>query len=84
MRYKPLKEYPEFHENPFMNEHALSEITENSIRKRVFIKGNRTVINHVVTDNGEVVAHSAFYRNTLVDEEKFVSYSSQNLRLSMN
>ena len=71
MRYKPLKEYPEFHENPFM-ESAISEITENTMTKREFIKGNRTIINHVITDNGEIVGHSAFFRNILVDEEKFV------------
>lgn len=71
MQYKKLKDYPEFSENPFM-ESALSSISEKSVRKREFINGNRSIINHVISDDGEIVGHSAFFRTSFVDEDKFV------------
>ena len=75
MKYLPLNSFPEFEENPFL-ENAIQEIQEHTIRKRVFIKGNRSVVNHVVNDNGEVVGYSSFLRNIECDEAQSIKSSS--------
>jgi len=71
MKYIPLNKFPEYEENPFM-EHALHEINEHAVKKKVFIRGNRSVMNQVIDNNGEIVAHSAFLRTIEVDESQFV------------
>jgi len=71
MKYTPLNKFPEYNENPFM-ESAIHEISEHSVKKRVFIKGNKSISNQVINDNGEVVGHSAFLRTIEVDESQFV------------
>jgi len=71
MKYIPLNKFPEYDENPFM-ENALQEINRRSIKKKVFVKGNRSVLNQVINDNGEIVAHSAFLRTIEVDESQFI------------
>ena len=71
MKYIPLNKFPEYDENPFM-ENALQEISRHSIKKKVFVRGNRSVLNQVINDNGEIVAHSAFLRTIEVDESQFV------------
>jgi hypothetical protein len=73
MKYLPLHSFPEFEENPFL-ENAIQEIQEHTIRKRVFIKGNRSVVNHIVNDNGEIVGYSSFLRNIECDEAQFVKF----------
>jgi len=57
MKYIPLHNFQEYEENPFM-ENAIREISEHSVKKKVFVKGNKSVVNQVVNNNGEVVAHS--------------------------
>ncbi len=71
MKYIPLNKFPEFDENPFM-ENAVKEIGIHSVKKKVFVKGNRSVINQVINDDGEIVGHSAFLRTIEVDESQFV------------
>lgn len=71
MNYIPLNKFPEYEENPFM-ENAIKEINEHSVKKKVFIKGSKAVVNQVINDNGEIVAHSAFLRTIEVDETQFV------------
>lgn len=71
MKYIPLNNFQEYEENPFM-ENAIREISEHSVKKKVFVKGNKSVVNQVVNNNGEVVAHSAFLRTIEIDESQFV------------
>jgi hypothetical protein len=71
MKYVPLNKFPEHEENPFM-ENAIREIHDHSVKKKVFVKGNKSVLNQVINDNGEIVAHSAFLRTIEVDESQFV------------
>jgi hypothetical protein len=71
MKYIPLNKFPEYDENPFM-ENAIQEINEHSVKKKVFIKGNKSVLTQVINDNGEIVAHSAFLKTIEVDESQFV------------
>ena len=71
MKYIPLNKFPEYEENPFM-ENAIKEINEHSVKKKVFIKGNKAVVNQVINDDGEIVGHSAFLRTIEVDECQFV------------
>lgn len=71
MKYIPLNNFPEYDENPFM-ENAIQEINDHSIKKKVFVKGSKTVLNQVINDNGEVIGHSAFLRTIEVDESLFV------------
>ena len=42
MKYIPLNKFPEYDENPFM-ENALDEINKHSIQKKVFVRGNKSV-----------------------------------------
>jgi hypothetical protein len=71
MKYIPLNTFPEFDENPFL-EQAIQEIDEHTTKKRVFVKGNKSVINQVINNEGELVAQSAFLRTIEVDEAQFV------------
>jgi hypothetical protein len=71
MNYNKLNNHPEYEKNPFL-EDAIKTVHEHSRNKRVFLKGNRSIINRVVDDNGEIVGHSTFVQNILVDEEQFI------------
>jgi len=71
MKYIPLNTFPEHEDNPFV-ESAIEEIKEHTTKRKVFVRGNRSVINQVVNDNGEFVAHSAFLRTIEVDDSQFV------------
>lgn len=73
MKYIPLKSYPEFEVNPFL-EDAINEIEEKTVKKRIFIKGNKSVINHVINTDGQIVAHSAFIKTIEIDEAVFVKF----------
>lgn len=77
MKYKPLNSFKEYDVNPFM-ESAIREISEHTIKKKVFVKGNKSVVNQVVNDNGEVVAHSVFLRAMEVDDTQFVKIYLSN------
>jgi len=71
MNYKKLSDFLEYDENPFL-EDAIKQVNEHIRNKRVFIKGNRSITNYVVDDNGETVGQSAFVQNIQVDEDQFV------------
>lgn len=71
MKYIPLNTFPEHDDNPFV-ENAIREIKEHKASRKVFIKGDRSLINQVVNDNGEIIAHSAFLKTKIVDDEQFV------------
>lgn len=71
MKYIPLNKFPEYDENPFM-EDAIQEISVHSVKKKVFVRGNRSVLNQVINDSGEIVAHSAFLRTIEVEDSQFV------------
>jgi len=73
MKYIPLSEFPAYDENPFI-EKAITEIQESTIKKKVFIKGNRSIMNHVINNDGEVMGYSTFLRNIEVDESQFVKF----------
>ena len=71
MKYNKLNTYPEHSDNPFIEE-AIKQVNKSVRNKKVFVKGNRSIMNYVVDDNGETVGESAFVQNLKVDEEQFV------------
>lgn len=80
MKYKPLTKYREYDENPFM-ENAIKEISEHTVKKKIFMNGNKTVVNQVINTDGEVVAHSVFLRAIEVDESQFIKFYLSNFAL---
>lgn len=75
-KYKPIRNQPEFEENPFV-EKAIENI--NTVRKTQIIRPtDRNEIQLIVSQSGEVGGHTAFVRYLEVDEEKFAKvYLSQ-------
>lgn len=71
MNYKKLNDFQEHDENPFL-EDAIKQVNEHVKNKRIFVKGNRSIMNYIVDDNGETVGQSAFIQNIQVDEDQFV------------
>lgn len=71
MNYNKLNTYPEHSENPFI-EDAIKKVNETVRDKKVFMKGNRSLINYVIDDNGEQIGESAFVQHIKVDEDQFV------------
>lgn len=69
LKYKKVRDFEEYQENPFM-EKAIEEI--KTVRKtQVMRTGNRDEIQRIVNNDGEVEGYSAFMRFVEVDEEKF-------------
>jgi intergrase/recombinase len=73
---KGLNSFKKNRENPFV-EKAIEDI--NVVKKTQMMRtNNRTEIQRIVNDNGEVTGHSAFMRFIEVDDEKFAKlYISQ-------
>lgn len=71
MKYLPLNNFPEYDVNPFL-EKAITEISEHTVKKKVYVKGNRSIINNIINDNGEMVGHSTFLKFIEVDDTQFV------------
>ncbi len=47
MNYTKLNEFPEHKNNPFIDE-TFDEINKHIKKKKVFVKGNKSIINHIV------------------------------------
>jgi hypothetical protein len=76
-KYKPIKELPQYLENPFV-ENAIQKVEENVVSKRRFVKGNRGIEHTVITDDGEIIGQTTFLQQVEVDEDKFAKlYLSQ-------
>lgn len=76
MKYKPIKGFETFVENPFM-EQAVDSIVTNK-KTQIIKPSNRSEIQMIVSQDGEVQGYSAFMRFVEVDEEKFAKvYLSQ-------
>lgn len=69
MAYLKIGNHPKHQENPFI-EKAIDEI-EFKKKTQVVHSGNRSVIQHIVNDNGEPSGHTAFLRYVEVDDEQF-------------
>lgn len=76
MKYKSIKTFEEFEENPFV-EKAIQDIKIIK-RQQVIRAKNKDEIQMIVNTDGEVEGYSAFMRLVEVDEEKFAKvYLSQ-------
>lgn len=71
MNYNKLNKFPEYEENPFLEE-TIKEVSEHIKNKRIFVKGSRSIVNSIIDDNGETVGHSTFVQNIQVEESQFV------------
>jgi len=70
MKYFPLNIHPENDSNPYLKE-AIKVIEQNTIKKKVYAKGNRSYVNIIVSDDGEVVGETSFQRYVKVDKQQF-------------
>lgn len=76
MKYKKVKDLPKHNENPFL-EKAIEEITYSK-KTQIIRPTNRSEIQMIVSDGGNVEGYSAFMRFVEVDEDKFAKlYLSQ-------
>lgn len=76
-KYKPIKDLPQYTENPFV-ENAIQKVEENTVSKRRFIKGSKGIESTIVNSDGEITGTTAFLQQVEVDEEKFAKlYLSQ-------
>lgn len=56
--------------NPFV-EKAIETIAENKVIKKQYMRGDKGITSHVVSQDGEIVGQSMFVRMVEVDEDKF-------------
>jgi intergrase/recombinase len=76
MKYKPIKGFETFVDNPFI-EKAVDSIVINK-KTQIMKPSNKGEIQMVVSQDGEVQGYSAFMRFIEVDEDKFAKlYLSQ-------
>lgn len=76
MKYKAIKKYETFEENPFIEKTMDSVVTHK--RTQIMKSSNKSEIQMIVSQDGEVQGYSAFMRYIEVDEEKFAKvYLSQ-------
>lgn len=72
-----LSKQQTFTENPFI-EKAIEEISENTKRSYRWLRGNKLVQQYVENEDGQIIAHAAFFQQIELDEKQFAKlYLSQ-------
>ena len=71
MKYISLNQFEKYDENPYV-EKVINEIQEHTVWKKKFIKGNRSTMNHIINDQGELVGQSALLHMMKMEDTKFI------------